>query len=45
MQGPGFVLKLQNQKVAIDVPLEKGYENGNDIYFITTDVSDENTAH
>jgi plastocyanin len=44
MQGPGFVLKLQNQKVAIDIPLEKGYENGNDIYFITTDVSDEKTA-
>lgn len=44
MQGPGFVLKLQNQKVAMDIPLEKGYENGNDIYFITTDVSDEKTS-
>ncbi|MGH9911504.1 MAG: DUF7482 domain-containing protein, partial [Nitrososphaeraceae archaeon] len=30
--------------VPIDIPLLKGYENGNELYFIATDVSDEKTA-
>ncbi len=38
------VLKLANTNVPIDIPLHKGYENGNEIYFIATDVSDKNTA-
>lgn len=38
------VLKLANTNVPIDIPLLKGYENGNEIYFIATDVSDVNTA-
>jgi hypothetical protein len=38
------VLKLANTNVPIDIPLYKGYENGNEIYFIATDVSDKNTA-
>ncbi|WP_148686768.1 DUF7482 domain-containing protein [Candidatus Nitrosocosmicus hydrocola] len=38
------VLKLANTNVPIDIPLLKGYENGNEIYFIATDVSDKNTA-
>ncbi|CAN5808563.1 hypothetical protein BH23THE1_BH23THE1_13230 [soil metagenome] len=38
------VLKLANTNVPIDIPLHKGYENGNEIYFISTDVSDKNTA-
>jgi hypothetical protein len=41
---PGSVLKLARTNVPIDIPLLKGYENGNEIYFIATDVSDENTA-
>ena len=41
---PGSVLKLSRTNVPIDIPLLKGYENGNDIYFIATDVSDEKTA-
>jgi hypothetical protein len=40
----GSVLKLSRTNVAIDIPLLKGYENGNEIYFIATDVSDEKTA-
>ncbi|MGH9984184.1 MAG: DUF7482 domain-containing protein, partial [Nitrososphaeraceae archaeon] len=40
----GSVLKLSRTNVPIDIPLLKGYENGNDIYFIATDVSDEKTA-
>jgi hypothetical protein len=38
------VLKLANTNIPIDIPLLKGYENGNEIYFIATDVSDKNTA-
>jgi hypothetical protein len=41
---PGSVLKLSRASIPIDIPLIKGYENGNDIYFIATDVSDEKTA-
>jgi hypothetical protein len=41
---PGSVLKLASTNVPIDIPLLKGYENGNEIYFIATDVSAEKTA-
>jgi hypothetical protein len=41
---PGSVLKLSNANVEIDVPLMKGYENGNEIFFIATDASDNQTA-
>src|SRR5215207_3561760 len=41
---PGSVLKLSRTNVPIDIPLLKGYENGNEIHFIATDVSDEKTA-
>ncbi|MGA7368178.1 MAG: hypothetical protein WBX01_03545 [Nitrososphaeraceae archaeon] len=40
----GSVLKLSRTNVPIDIPLLEGYENGNEIYFIATDVSDEKTA-
>jgi hypothetical protein len=38
------VLRLARTNVPIDIPLLKGYENGNELYFIATDVSDEKTA-
>lgn len=41
---PGSVLKLARTNVPIDIPLLKGYEKGNEIYFIATDISDEMTA-
>jgi hypothetical protein len=41
---PGSVLKLSSANVEIDVPLMKGYENGNEIFFIATDSSDNQTA-
>ncbi|HZD34924.1 MAG TPA: hypothetical protein VE130_06935 [Nitrososphaeraceae archaeon] len=41
---PGSLLKLSRTNIPIDIPLLKGYENGNEIYFIATDVSDEKTA-
>ena len=40
----GSVLKLSRASIPIDIPLVKGYENGNEIFFIATDVSDEKTA-
>lgn len=41
---PGSVLKLSRASIPIDIPLVKGYENGNEIFFIATDVSDEKIA-
>lgn len=43
-EGPGSVLKLSQANVALDIPLMKGYENGNEVYFIATDASDNQTA-
>jgi hypothetical protein len=42
--GPGSVLKLSSASVPMDIPLMRGYENGNEIFFIGTDVSDEGVA-
>ena len=44
VQKPGSVLKLKDQKVAVDIHLQKAYENGSEIYFIVTDASDKRTA-
>lgn len=41
---PGSVLKLSSASVPIDIPLMKGYENGNEIFFVGTDVSDKGVA-
>jgi hypothetical protein len=41
---PGSILKLSRASIPIDIPLEKGYENGHEIFFIATDVSDQKTA-
>jgi hypothetical protein len=41
---PGSVLRLSNANVEIVIPLMKGYENGNEIFFIATDASDNQTA-
>jgi hypothetical protein len=41
---PGSVLRLSNANVEINIPLMKGYENGNEIFFIATDASDNQTA-
>ena len=43
-EGLGSVLKLSQANVALDIPLMKGYENGNEVYFIATDASDNQTA-
>jgi hypothetical protein len=41
---PGSVLKLSSASVLMEIPLMKGYENGNETFFIGTDVSDEGIA-
>src|ERR687891_1225209 len=43
-EGPGSVLKLSQANIALDIPLMKGYENGNEIFFVATDASDNETA-
>ena len=42
--GPGSVFKLSRANVPIDIPLRKGYKDGSEVFFITTDVSDEKIA-
>jgi hypothetical protein len=42
--GPGSVLKLSSASVLMDIPLMKGYENGSEVFFIGTDVSDRDLA-
>ncbi|HEV8386736.1 MAG TPA: hypothetical protein VGQ03_03855 [Nitrososphaera sp.] len=41
---PGSVLKLSSASILVDIPLIKGYENGNEIFFTGTDVSDPGVA-
>ncbi|MCI0561383.1 MAG: hypothetical protein MN733_23090 [Nitrososphaera sp.] len=41
---PGSVLKLSSASILMDIPLMKGYENGNEIFFIGTDISDRGLA-
>ncbi len=42
---PGSVLKLSSASVTMDMPLIKGYENGNEIFFVGTDISDKDLAN
>jgi hypothetical protein len=43
-QPPGSILKLANANVPIDIPLSKGYIDGNIAYFIATDASDKHAV-
>jgi hypothetical protein len=40
----GSVLRLSQSNIPIDIPMMKGYQNGNEIFFIATDASDNQTA-
>ncbi len=40
----GSVLKLYNANIPIDIPLSKGFVDGKEVFFITTDASDEKLA-
>src|SRR5213594_4460244 len=41
---PGSVFKLARASVSIDIPLKKGYVNGNPVFYINTDMSDQKLA-
>src|SRR5215475_11447044 len=43
-QEPGTLLKLSRASIPIDIPLRKGYVNGNEVFYITTDTSDKKIA-
>ncbi len=40
----GSILKLAKSNASIDIPISKGYVDGNIVYFIATDVSDKHAA-
>jgi hypothetical protein len=40
----GSVLKLSQSNIPIDIPMMKGYQNDQEIFFIATDASDNQTA-
>jgi plastocyanin len=44
MEGPSSELRLALSKLAIDIPMQKGYENGDEIYFVTFDASNNDLA-
>src|SRR6266511_5918686 len=43
-EAPGSALKLSRASIPINIPLEKGYQNGSELFFIATDASDQNFA-
>jgi hypothetical protein len=43
-QAPGSIFKLSRASIPIDIPLRKGYVNGSDVFYITTDASDKKIA-
>jgi hypothetical protein len=40
MEGPDSKLRLTMSKLAIDIPMQKAYENGHEIFLVTFDASD-----
>ena len=42
--GPGSVLKLSRASLPIDIPMKQGYVNGNPVFYINTDISDQKLA-
>jgi hypothetical protein len=43
-QPPGSILKLAKANIPIDIPLSKGYIDGNIAYFMATDASDKHAV-
>ena len=43
-RAPGSVFKLARASILIDIPLIEGFVNGNPVFYINTDISDENLA-
>ncbi|MGE5862508.1 MAG: hypothetical protein ACM31H_01940 [Nitrososphaerales archaeon] len=40
MEGPDSKLRLAMSKLAINIPMQKAYENGHEIFLVTFDASD-----
>lgn len=45
MEGLGSKLRLAMSKLAIDIPMQKAYENGHEIFLVTFDASNSILAH
>jgi hypothetical protein len=43
-KAPGSVFKLSRASIPIDIPLKQGFVNGNPVFYINTDISDQNLA-
>jgi hypothetical protein len=41
---PGSVFKLSRASIPIDIPLKEGFVNGNPVFYINTDISDQKLA-
>ena len=41
---PGSVFKLSRANIPIDIPLKEGFVNGNPVFYINTDISDQKLA-
>ena len=44
-EAPGSVLKLSRTSIPIDIPLRKGFNDGNDVFYVVTDASDKSVAN
>jgi hypothetical protein len=42
--GSGSVFKLSRASIPIDIPLKEGFVNGNTVFYINTDISDQKLA-
>jgi hypothetical protein len=43
-EAPGSVFKLSRASIPIDIPLIEGFVNGNPVFYINTDISDQKLA-
>ncbi len=43
-EAPGSVFKLSRASIPIDIPLKEGFVNGNPVFYINTDISDQKLA-
>jgi hypothetical protein len=43
-EAPGSLFKLSRANIPIDIPLKEGFVNGNPVFYINTDISDQKLA-
>jgi len=44
-ESPSSVLKLSRASIPIDIPMKQGFVNGNPVFYINTDISDQKLAN